>query len=176
MSVRLFLFFFPHLCCALPAPTGSAPGPWSRPPSAPGCLPEACTCPGFSSFGTRSQSTSRCRRCFGSGQYLKSKNIKKKTWFSFKFDLSVVAQYVLQAPLNWWTEGDKRSLCHVNNQMLPLSDERSELWRWTFWETHESVHCNTVAQFKLVTTKMQAVFPGSPNDVSVGVCTLKDCL
>lgn len=107
--------FFSHLCCALPAPTGSAPGPWSRPPSAPGCLPEACTCPGFSSFGTRSQSTSRCRRCFGSGQYLKSKKIKKKTWFSFKFDLSVVAQYVLQAPLNWWTEGDKRSLCHVNN-------------------------------------------------------------
>lgn len=46
------------------------------------------------------------------------------------------------------------------------------------WETHESVHCNTVAQFKLVTTKMQTVFPGSPSGVGVGVgvCTLKDCL
>lgn len=28
----VFLFFFLHLCCAPPAPTGSAPGPWSRPP------------------------------------------------------------------------------------------------------------------------------------------------
>lgn len=44
------------------------------------------------------------------------------------------------------------------------------------WETHESVRCNTVAQFKPVTTEMQTVFTGSPGDVSAGVCTLKDCL
>lgn len=51
----------------------------------------------------------------------------------------------------------------VSRQMLAID----------LWETHESVHCNTVAQFKL---DMQTVFPGSPSDVIVGMCTLKDCL
>jgi len=58
--------------CGPPAPTGSAPGLWSRHPSPPGPPPAAGTCPGSSSSGTRSRRPARCRRCSGSCPHPKS--------------------------------------------------------------------------------------------------------
>ena len=73
VCVHVFVCICWYLCCVLPAPTGSAPGPWSRHPSSPCWLLEVCMCPVFSSSWTRSRNTGHCHRCFESGQCLTSK-------------------------------------------------------------------------------------------------------
>lgn len=105
ISIEKFLIH-PHfryglyLGCELPAPTGSAPGPWSRCPSHLGSLLEVCTCLEFSFSWTRSRNTGRCRRCFGSGLYLLS--VAKWKEEPMRSVLRVEGSDLL---ISWYSEG-----------------------------------------------------------------------
>lgn len=57
-----------NLCCELPDPTESSPGPWSRLSSPPCWRPSGCRCPRFFSCGTRFQNTNCWRLSCASSQ------------------------------------------------------------------------------------------------------------